>query len=72
MHARDFLPPRRAVIVWTALARIAALPLGLLPGPLVTTETPFAAQTILWGCTSVLIAYVMALITWQGAKRLRT
>lgn len=57
-------------IGWTALAWVAALPFSFAPGPLVDEQTPLGSHLILWSCGGLLMAYVMALITWQGARRL--
>lgn len=57
-------------IGWTALAWLLALPLSFLPSPLVDEATPTASLFALWLSSGLLMAYVMALITWQGAKRL--
>lgn len=57
-------------IAWTALAWAAALPLSFAPGPLVDAATPLWAHVALWGAGGLLMAYAMALITWQGARRL--
>jgi hypothetical protein len=58
-------------ILWTALAWVAALPLSFAPGPLVDELTPVSSQVVLWGCGGLLMAYVMALITWQGVRRIQ-
>lgn len=57
-------------IAWTALAWIAALPLSFTPSPFVDESTPIAAHVALWACGGLLMAYVMALVTWQGARRM--
>lgn len=57
-------------IPWTALAWTLALPLSFLPGPLVDERTPLLSHLVLWGCGGLLMAFVMALLTWQGARRL--
>ncbi|MCA9704413.1 MAG: hypothetical protein KDK70_01035 [Myxococcales bacterium] len=57
-------------IAWTALAWVIALPLSFTPGPFVDETTPLAANLVLWVCGGVLMAYAMALCTWQGARRL--
>lgn len=54
---------------WTALAWIAALPLSFAPGPLVDEATPVITNAVVWICGGILMAYVMALVTWQGARR---
>lgn len=57
-------------IAWTALAWVVALPMSFLPGPLVDESTPLGSHLVLWGCGGLLMAHVMALITWQGVRRL--
>jgi hypothetical protein len=57
-------------IAWTALAWVIALPLSFTPAPFVDEATPLVPQVVLWGCAGLLMAHVMALITWQGARRL--
>lgn len=66
---------RRAPRAWrwipvTALAWLLALPLSFAPGPFVDETTPLAAHLALWGTGGALMAYVMALVTWQGVRRL--
>lgn len=61
----------RPWIWWTALAWLAALPLSFLPGPLVDERTPLIAQFVLWGVGGVLMAYVMAWLTWFGVQALQ-
>jgi len=69
--AMQWLELRRAAwIGWTALAWVVALPFSFLPMPFVDLTTPMAAMAALWACAGLMMAYVMALITWQGAKRL--
>lgn len=63
-HAWSWIP-------WTALAWTVALPLSFSPAPLVDESTPLPSHLVLWGCGGALMAYVMSLVTWQGAKRLR-
>jgi len=57
-------------IAWTALAWMAALPFSFAPGPFVDELTPLTSHLLLWGSGGLLMAYVMALVTWQGAQRL--
>jgi hypothetical protein len=52
------------------LAWIVALPLSFTPAPFVDEATPLAPQVVLWGSAGLLMAHVMALITWQGARRM--
>jgi hypothetical protein len=56
-------------IGWTALAWSAALPLSFLPGPFVDEATPLPAHLALWALGGVLMAAVMAVITWQAVAR---
>lgn len=57
-------------IAWTAAAWLVALPWSFAPGPFVDESTPLASHLALWGSGGVIMAYVMALMTWQGARRL--
>jgi hypothetical protein len=57
-------------IGWTALAWVLALPMSFLPGLLVDEKTPFGPNLTLWVCGGFLLAYVLSLVTWQGARRL--
>jgi hypothetical protein len=59
-----------AWIAWTALAWALALPLSFLAGPFVDEHTPLPIHFVLWGSTGVMMAYVMALVTWQGVRRI--
>lgn len=58
-------------IAWTALASALALPTSLLPEAAIDASTPATIHLVLWTCAGALMAYTMALVTWQGAKRLR-
>lgn len=60
--------PRRSTvwIGWTTLAWAVALPLSFTPGPFVDASTPLAVHLILWSASGLVMAWVMALITWQG------
>jgi hypothetical protein len=58
-------------IGWTALAWLLALPMSFLPSPLVDEKTPLLPNLTLWVLGGLLMAYVLSLITWQGARRLR-
>jgi hypothetical protein len=71
IELRHHTPAARCWIPWTALAWIIALPLSFTPAPFVDESTPIGAHLELWGCAGLLMAHVMALITWQGARRLR-
>jgi hypothetical protein len=55
-------------IAWTALAWVLALPLSFAPGPFVDESTPLAAHLALWACGGLLMAYVMAVVTWRGVR----
>lgn len=57
-------------IGWTALAWLLALPLSFAPGPFVDETTPLAQHVVLWAAGGLLMAFVMALVTWQGVRRL--
>ena len=61
----------RPWIAWTALAWAAALPFSFAPSPLVDAATPVSSHVALWSSAGLLMAYVMALVTWQGARRLK-
>lgn len=65
-HSRN----ARRWIAWTALAWVVALPASFAPGPFVDESTPLWAIILLWSCGGLVMAYVMTLITWQGARRL--
>jgi hypothetical protein len=56
-------------IAWTALAWALALPLSFTPSPFVDGQTPIASHLALWACGGLLMAHVMALVTWQGVRR---
>ena len=51
---------------WTALAWILALPLSFLPSPLVGASTPAITSLVLWACSGLMMAHVMARVTWRG------
>ena len=70
LELRRRTPRAHRWIFWTALAWVAALPLSFLPGPFVDEETPLWASLTLFAVGGVQMAYVMALITWQGVRRL--
>lgn len=57
-------------IAWTALAWALALPLSFVPGPLVDERSPLAVNLVVWPAGGILMAYVMAWVTWPGARRL--
>jgi hypothetical protein len=58
-------------IAWTALAWTIALPASFAPGPFVDETTPLVAHVVLWGCGGLVMAFAMAVVTWQGVRRLR-
>jgi hypothetical protein len=60
----------RRWIAWTALAWILALPFSFAPGPFVDETTPFSSQIVLWAMGGLSMACVMALVTWQGVRRI--
>lgn len=70
LELRHHVVRARAWIMWTALAWLVALPLSFLPAPLVDATTPFAVHVALWTAGGFLMALVMALVTWQGVRRL--
>jgi hypothetical protein len=70
IELRHHLRRSRRWIGWTALAWALALPFSFAPGPFVDESTPIAAHLALWGCGAMLMAYVMAQVTWQGVRRL--
>jgi hypothetical protein len=70
IELRHHTPRASRWIAWTALAWAIALPLSFVPAPFVDESTPIASHVVLWGCAGLLMAYVMALITWQGVLRL--
>jgi hypothetical protein len=57
-------------IGWSALAWLLALPFSFAPGPFVDESTPFAPQLALWTIGGLLMALVMALVTWLGVRTL--
>jgi hypothetical protein len=70
LELRHHAPRAHRWIGWTALAWALALPLSFTPGPFVDESTPIASHLVLWGCGGMLMAYVMATVTWQGVRRL--
>ena len=60
----------RRWIAWTAGAWAIALPWSFAPAPFVDESTPLVSHLALWSSAGLIMAYVMALITWQGARRL--
>lgn len=71
LELRRHTPHAWRWIAWTALAWILALPLSFLPGLLMDETSPLWVQLVLWAAGGLLMAYVMALITWQGARRMQ-
>jgi hypothetical protein len=57
-------------IAWSTLAWLVALPASFAPMPFVDETTPLAANIALFASAGVTMAYVMALVTWQGVRRL--
>lgn len=70
LELRHHTGAARRWIAWTALAWLVALPFSFAPGPFVDEATPLTSHFVLWGCGGLLMAYAMALVTWQGARRL--
>jgi hypothetical protein len=70
IELRHHAPRARTWIAWTALAWIVALPLSFTPGPFVGASTPLGTHVVLWGCGGLLMAFTMALVTWQGVRAL--
>ena len=62
----------RRWVGWTALAWILALPLSFLPAPLVDGSTPAGTSLALWACSGLMMAHVMAQVTWGAARGLAT
>lgn len=54
---------------WTALAWALALPWSFAPGPLVDESTPGLVQAALWSSGGLAMAWVFALVSWQGVRR---
>lgn len=70
IELRHHAPRANRWIAWTALAWALALPFSFTPGPFVDESTPVASHVVLWACGGMLMAYVMASVTWQGLRRL--
>jgi hypothetical protein len=70
IELRHYAPRAHRWIAWTSLAWALALPLSFAPGPFVDDSTPIASQVVLWACGGMLMAYVLASVTWQGVRRL--
>ena len=69
IELRHHVPRAQRFIAWTAVAWLAALPLSFAPSPLVDESTPLATSIVLWSSSGGLMAFVMALVTWQGVRR---
>lgn len=65
---RHYAPKAGRWIFWTAFAWVLALPLSFTPAPFVDETTPLAPNLVLWSCGGLLMALVMALVTWQGVR----
>ncbi len=70
IELRHFTTAAPEWIGWTALAWIVALPLSVAPGAFVDASTPLVAGAALWAAAGLLMAHVVALVTWFGVKRL--
>lgn len=57
-------------ISWTALAWLLAVPLSLAPSPFVDASSPLWVHLVLWPIAGILMAHVMAILTWQGVRRI--
>ena len=68
---RRLVPNAQAWVGWTGLAWALALPLSFLPGPLVDEATPLLVHVVMWSTGGVLMAYVMAWVTWFGVDSLQ-
>lgn len=71
IELRKHVRGARTWLAWTALAWLLALPWSFAAGPFVDASTPFLCHVVLWGSGGALMAYVLALVSWQGARRLR-
>lgn len=72
LFLREFTPRAKWWIVWTGVAWSFALPMSFLPGPLVDEATPLSTHVVLWASAGVLMAYVMAWVTWLGLRTMTT
>jgi hypothetical protein len=69
LQARELAPrgvPMARWVGWTVLAWILALPMSFLAAPLVDEATPAAISAVLWACAGLMMAYVLALVSWGG------
>jgi hypothetical protein len=57
-------------IPWSALGWALALPFSFAPAPFVDESTPIASHLALWACGGMVMAYVLAIVTWPGVRRL--
>jgi hypothetical protein len=70
LELRRRVPGAHRWIAWTALAWLLALPVSFLPSPFVDETTPLAVHFVVWIAAGFAMAYVMAVVTWQGVRRL--
>lgn len=70
LELRHHISGARRWIGWTALAWALGLPLSFAPGPFVDEATPLSSHVVMWAAGGLLMAYVMASITWLGVRRL--
>ncbi|MBK8170681.1 MAG: hypothetical protein IPK60_10125 [Sandaracinaceae bacterium] len=70
IELRHSAPRAHRWIFWTALAWCVALPLSFTPAPLVDMSTPVASNLVIWACGGLLMAFVMASISWLGVRRI--
>lgn len=69
LELRHHTPWASRWIGWTALAWTVALPFSFAASPLVDIRTPPGSQLALFGASGLLMAYALALMTWQGVRR---
>ena len=70
IELRRRTPGAERWIAWTAIAWTVALPMSFAPAPFVDESTPLAVHLVLWPCAGVVMAYTMAIVTWQGVRSL--
>lgn len=66
-------PPRAASLAlsgWSTVAWLLAFPFSFAPGPFVDESTPFVPQLTFWTIGGLVMAVVMALVTWRGVRTL--
>ena len=68
LELRRRVPRAHRFIGWTALAWLVALPISFAPSPFVDEHTPASWLIALWSVSGLLMAFVMALITWRGVE----